>query len=1465
MKERKIIFWKAAVAITIALAFILPGSAAFANFGTVGVTSNGGTTGDGKKVVESTNGDAFNSIEKSNVDSTEKNNADVPLASTIDNNIDLYRGNTKVLPQTRGGTIYVDDNRPPEWYDATHVKTIQKGINNATAGDTVYVYNGTYAERVKVNKTVNLVGESRENVIVDGTGTTGHVFYVNVSRVNISTFTVVNGGYGIYLFFSSNSTVTNCKVYNTTQAGSGYGIQTWYSPNCTIANCEVYNTLLGILTSWSKNCNILDCNVYNTGISGNGIGYFSNNNVINCSVYNTGYGIAPLSTCSNSNVINCKIYNNFYGIFVRGLKQVNNCITNCNVYNNSWGLRIWDSTNIKIENCKVYNNSGWAISIEGSSSGCYLRGNRIYNNSLNLYVGSGSTISTISDFYQDIDFSNKINGKRIYYLVEQENIILDETYNFGYLGLISCTNITAKNSDVWGLLLVNTSDSTISNVSFHNDGTGILLYSSSNCNIMNCDVNNTATLYGDNGYNIEIRYSSNCNITNCSLSTARSGITGIYLAGSQNNKITNCNFHKNKYGIYLTTAASNNNITNCNFYENEYGIYLTGSQNNNIINCRLYDNHYSIYLKSSPDCYLRGNSIYDNDFNFYVEGGSNHDFYQDIDTSNTINGKPIYYLVEQSDYEFNETHSLGYLGLVSCTRITVKNLDICGMLLVNTPNLAISNVSSHGGSSGIYLYSCSNCNISNCDLYNNVYGIYLTGSQNCNIINCNLYNNSMGIYLTGSSNNNIINCDAYNNGFYGIYLSGSPSNKIINCTSRNNPYGNIYLTASSANNNIIHCDAYNSQYGIYLSGSQSNKIINCTLYNNQNGIYLTTAASNNNIIYCDIYNNSLYGIYSATKIVGNVIHHNNFVNVPMNAYARTLTICDNGYPSGGNYWSDYIGSDNFSGPGQNISGSDGIGDTPYNITGMTPPNKDRYPLMTPILSAPELLSPVNGSHIDNHMPTFDWGDCVPIYEVRYTLLVATDIGFTSMVINQTSLEESEYTPPTNMSFDTYYWKVRAIVGNYTTNWSETWNVTIELDLTPPTTPDLIEPANNSMLQIPPTIFFNWTDAYDRYGIDYYTFQIATDRYFANIVFNVTSADSEYTVTLLTSGSYYWRVRAVDNNGLIGSWSEVWRFVRGIDTNSPEVELLYPIGGEYLRGEVIILWNATDDYTPDIDLPITIKYRCGGSWQILASDEINDGAYLWNTTGYPDSTIYIIRISTEDYWGNMGSDESYTTFTVDNTAPETTAYLDPATPDGENNWYVSNVRITLITENKVRSLNSDTISIDTEDTYTMYKIDDGNWQKYFVPFTVSENGDHTVKFYSVDKAGNIEPTATVSFNIDKTAPQFTDYTFTPLNVLKTKWLCVATVTDATSGIVLVEFYVDGILVGNDTTAPYEFQYNGKPTTSSQAIAYDAAGNSAMSPIVSSLEYTPNSQQQNNNYSSMQILKQMLLYRQTHNTE
>jgi len=76
-----------------------------------------------------------------------------------------------------------------------------------------------------------------------------------------------------------------------------------------------------------------------------------------------------------------------------------------------------------------------------------------------------------------------------------------------------------------------------------------------------------------------------------------------------------------------------------------------------------------------------------------------------------------------------------------------------------------------------------------------------------------------------------------------------------------------------------------------------------------------------------------------------MLFHNNFINNSQNAYDKSSNIWDNGYPCGGNYWDDYNGEDIYHGPNQDIISSDGMGDTPYNISGRVHPNQDHYPLM----------------------------------------------------------------------------------------------------------------------------------------------------------------------------------------------------------------------------------------------------------------------------------------------------------------------------------------------------------------------------------------------------------------------------------------------------------------------------------------------------------------------------------------
>jgi len=173
--------------------------------------------------------------------------------------------------------------------------------------------------------------------------------------------------------------------------------------------------------------------------------------------------------------------------------------------------------------------------------------------------------------------------------------------------------------------------------------------------------------------------------------------------------------------------------------------------------------------------------------------------------------------------------------------------------------------------------------------------------------------------------------------------------------------------------------------------------------------------------------------------------------------------------------------------------------------------------------------------------------------------------------------------------------------------------------------------------------------------------------------------------------------------------------------------------------------------------------------------------------------------------------------------------------GDNGWYVSDVTVTLIA-----------IDYGSGVDYTMYKLDDGEWTEYNDPFLAREDGEHELRYYSVDKVGNIEaPPKSATFKIDKTAPTI-ELTWDGENSK-----LVADVSDETSGIAKVEFYVNDEYLGNATEYPYEWIVpNPKTGDKGQAIVYDNAGNEAISPPINAVSQGNSQSQSNSNLVPVQ---------------
>jgi parallel beta-helix repeat protein len=281
-----------------------------------------------------------------------------------------------------------------------------------------------------------------------------------------------------------------------------------------------------------------------------------------------------------------------------------------------------------------------------------------------------------------------------------------------------------------------------------------------------------------------------------------------------------------------------------------------------------------------------------------------------------------------------------------------------GLLLSGRTNVTIEYVRIETFTEGIHLANSSgnrlfrNIIMSNeSDTHPSVNAIILSGSSNNSVCENNITLSisatpeqaGSGILILLSSSNNTISGNTIENTFEGIDLQESSSNYVLGNTIRGNYYG---IGAGGANNTISQNNIISGIIGIDLERCW-NTIVS--------GNNITENSHNGITLYPGALNNVLYGNYIASSDRGiilweasnNSIYYNSFINNTDQVYiieSGYNNSWDNGYPSGGNFWSDYDGGDFYNGPHQNVSGSDGIGDTLY-IIGEN--NTDHYPLMTP--------------------------------------------------------------------------------------------------------------------------------------------------------------------------------------------------------------------------------------------------------------------------------------------------------------------------------------------------------------------------------------------------------------------------------------------------------------------------------------------------------------------------------------
>ena len=691
----------------------------------------------------------------------------------------------------------------------------------------------------------------------------------------------------------------------------------------------------------------------------------------------------------------------------------------------------------------------------------------------------------------------------------------------------------------------------------------------------------------------------------------------------------------------------------------------------------------------------------------------------------------------------------------------IHNATDGGIILSNVKNGYFLKNKIYDEKNGIVFNSSYYNTLASNQFFNVTQPIYITSTSNALYYNQTVYvNNTLEdkpIYFISDKNGYTLQ----NKGVGYVEVIHSSNVTLKNITLNNS--SEIYIVSSSKIQ-ILYSTINSTYYGIIAQNASQVTIFGNYFKNNKysfTGYNLTNSTINNNT-----FSLNAYGVYLYNSS-NNKIYHNNFFKNTNQAYDNENNTWSLAPPIGGNYWSNYNGTD---------ANHDGFGDTPYPIPGGSA--KDYYPLMNPWDTIPPTISissPSNGKLLDTSSVTVYWNgtDNIGIshYQVKMDNGSWIDVGNATKYTFQ-NVQDGQHT-------------VYVEAFDFSNN-SAMAKVSFEVDTTPPKI-QFIYPLENSYINTTNVLIkWKYSDLTKVY------FSISID----NSLPVSLGTSTEYLAKNLSNGTHTVQLMGIDAAG--NKRTVYLNF--SIDCIPPTLQWNMSIkNGAWINSNSITLrWIASDN----IPLNYSEIKVDNGNWINVGNVE------KYTLTNLTDGWHSII-LRVYDIAGNYN--QSSFGFNVDTKAPS--------------------VIITAPQNNTITNVSSVTIKWSGKDNfgiaYYEIKVDNNAWKKVGNSTSYQlnlQNGQHIIKVKAVDKAGNYNETS-ITIIVDTQPPSVEIISPTGNYTTTNNYVFVTWNGNDNLGIAYYEVKIDNgtwLNVNNQTNYNFTGLSVGSHTVYIKAV--DKAGNS-----------------------------------------